>query len=277
MSGLEGSGLGRKYVHGYSDREKERLCDQANTLAELLHSDTFYREDSLVLEVGCGVGAQTAILARNNPGARIVSIDLSRESLVKARRNLRAEGHENEAFMSADVFDLPFESESFDHVFVCFVLEHLSDPRRGLACLKRVLKEGGSVTVIEGDHGSAYFHPESAEASKAIECLIELQGMSGGNARIGRQLYPLLIDSIFVDVRVSPRMVYVDSSRPEWVEGFTRRTFTAMVEGVSEEVLRRGMMDEKEWKKGIEDLYRTAGPDGTFCYCFFKGTARRRG
>ena len=47
---------------------------------------------------------------------------------------------------------------------------------------------------------------------------------------IGRSLYPLMTAAGFDRVDVSPRMVYVDSSRPQLVEGFTRRTFTAMVD-----------------------------------------------
>ena len=58
------------YVHGYSDREAARLADQAGSLAELLHAGTRYAPGSAVLEAGCGVGAQTVILARNSPGAR---------------------------------------------------------------------------------------------------------------------------------------------------------------------------------------------------------------
>jgi cyclopropane fatty-acyl-phospholipid synthase-like methyltransferase len=55
------------YVHGYSAKENTRLADQATTLTELLHADTRYRAGSLVLEAGCGVGAQTVILAGNSP------------------------------------------------------------------------------------------------------------------------------------------------------------------------------------------------------------------
>lgn len=51
------------YVHGYSPQEGARLMDQASTLAELLHFDTAYPAGSLVLEAGCGVGAQTVTLA----------------------------------------------------------------------------------------------------------------------------------------------------------------------------------------------------------------------
>jgi SAM-dependent methyltransferase len=178
-------------------------------------------------------------------------------------------------FRQGDIFDLPFESESFDHIFVCFVLEHLGKPRRALEKLRPLLKKGGTLTVIEGDHGSAYFHPENADAHRAIGCLVKLQQLAGGNALIGRQLFPLVTGAGFKDVSVSPRMVYVDSSRPELVEGFTKLTFTAMVEGVAEEVRKQGLMTKEAWDRGIAALYRTAEEDGVFCYTFFKATARK--
>lgn len=72
------------YVHGYRAEENERLSDQAGTLVELLHGDTGYPTGSSVLEVGCGVGAQTVALAERSPGAHITAIDVSRASLADA-------------------------------------------------------------------------------------------------------------------------------------------------------------------------------------------------
>ncbi|MBN2441588.1 MAG: hypothetical protein JXJ04_09575 [Spirochaetales bacterium] len=66
-----------QYVHGYNQKENIRLQDQASTLVELLHSDTIYPDGSKILEAGCGVGAQTITLARNNPNTAITSIDIS--------------------------------------------------------------------------------------------------------------------------------------------------------------------------------------------------------
>jgi ubiquinone/menaquinone biosynthesis C-methylase UbiE len=263
------------YVHGYSGRERERLADQADTLAELLHSDTSYPSGSVVLEVGCGVGAQTVTLARQSPEARIVAMDISEDSLAAARKRILSAGFRNVVFQQADIFSMPFAPDAFDHVFACFVLEHLSKPREALAYLYRVLKPGGTITVIEGDHGSAYFHPDSPHARKAIQCLIQLQARSGGDSLIGRRLYPLLLECGFRHVSVSPRMVYVDSSHPKLVEGFTKNTFTAMVEGVRERALAAGLIDEETWEKVVRDLYRTSAADGTFCYSFFKAVAKR--
>jgi SAM-dependent methyltransferase len=268
-------GSGGLYVHGYTPREEERLVDQANALTDLLHHDTAYPPGSRVLEAGCGVGAQTVTLARNSPAASITAIDISEESLLAAAQRVAAAGHTNVEFRRADLFDLPFAPATFDHVFVCFVLEHLREPGQALQHLGRVLRPGGSMTVIEGDHDSACFHPRSPHAARAIQCLVELQARAGGDALMGRQLYPLLVAAGFRDVRVSPRMVYVDSSRPELVEGFTKNTFTAMVEGVRESALSSGLIDVAAWERGISDLYRTAGDDGTFCYTFFKAIAVR--
>ena len=187
-----------------------------------------------------------------------------------AKKAVLAAGASNVTLRQADIFDLPLAPASFDHVFLCFVLEHLARTADALKALKRVLKPGGTVTVIEGDHGSTYFHPDSEFAHRAIDCLVELQARAGGNALIGRTLHPLLGDAGFDEVRVSPRMVYVDSSKPALVEGFTRKTFTAMVEGVREAAIANGLMSAADFDKGIADLYRTAGGGGVFCYTFFK-------
>lgn len=262
-----------KYVHGYDPRENIRLQDQASTLVELLHSDTSYPAGSRVLEAGCGVGAQTITLARNSPYANITSIDISESSLAEAKKKVEGAGFTNVTFRQGDIFNLPFEAESFDHIFVCFVLEHLAQPVEALNCLKSLLKIGGTITVIEGDHGSTYFYPDSKAAYKAIQCQVELQRRAGGNANIGRELYPLLNQANFSDIQVSPRMVYVDSSRPQLVEGFTKNTFTAMIEGVRDSSIEAGLLDVETFDAGVKALYRTTEADGVFCYTFFKAVA----
>ena len=267
--------MNRGYVHGYDLRENGRLQDQAGTLVELLHSDTLYPAGCTVLEAGCGIGAQTLTLARNSPNARITSIDISETSLAEARRRVQAAGLTNVLLRRADIFALPFDPASFDHVFVCFVLEHLARPVEALEALRTLLKPGGTITVIEGDHGSAYFHPDSEAAHIAIQCQVELQRAAGGNAMIGRELYHLLARAGFASVHVSPRTVYVDSSRPELVDGFTRKTFTAMIEGVRESAIGAGLVEPAVFDRGIRDLYRTAGADGVFCYTFFKALGER--
>ncbi|MDQ3644316.1 MAG: methyltransferase domain-containing protein [Actinomycetota bacterium] len=267
--------MSETYVHGYRPRENERLQDQAGTLVDLLHRDTAYPRGSSVLEAGCGVGAQTVTLAQRSPQARFTSVDVSSDSVAEAKLRAERAGLANVDFLEGDIFDLPFDAASFDHVFVCFVLEHLSRPVEALAILRRLLKPGGTITVIEGDHGSAYFHPESLAANAAIQCQVRLQEYAGGNALIGRQVYPLMVEAGFHSVRVSARTVYVDSSRPDLVDGFTRKTFTAMIEGIREPAIAAGLIEPRSFDVGVRDLHRTTEADGVFCYSFFKGVGTR--
>lgn len=263
------------YVHGYDLRENLRLQDQASTLVELLHSDTSYPAGSRVLEPGCGVGAQTITLARNSPNARISAVDISERSVAEAKRRIESAGCTNVSFQQGDILNPAFAPETFDHIFVCFVLEHLARPLDALSILKDLLKVGGTITVIEGDHGSAYFHPDNEASHRAIQCQIDLQKQAGGNANIGRELYPLLNAIGFSSIHVSPRMVYVDASKPRLVEGFTKNTFTAMIEGVRAPAIEAGLIDESTFDEGIRGLYRTTETDGVFCYTFFKAVARK--
>lgn len=269
--------MGHRYVHGYDPRENERLLDQAGALVDLLHADTSYPPGSRVLEAGCGTGAQTVTLARNSPRARITSVDVSPDSLAAARARADAAGLANVEFRQGDIYALPFAPESFDHVFVCFVLEHLSRPLEALVALRALVRPGGTVTVIEGDHGSAYFHPDDAAARDAIGCQVELQRLAGGNAMIGRQIFPLLREAGFDPVRVLPLMVYVDSSRPALVDGFIKKTFSAMIEGVRDSAIAARLVEPDRFDAGIRALYRTAGSDGVFCYTFFKGVGDKPG
>ena len=73
---------------------------------------------------------------------------------------------------------------------------------------------------------------------------------------------------------MSPRMVYVDASRPDLVDGFTRKTFTAMIEGVREPAIDAGLIEPERSTRASATCTgppRAAG----FCYTFFKGVGRR--
>lgn len=264
-----------RYVHGHAPPEHARLHDQAETLADLLHADTAYPPGSSVLEAGCGAGAQTALLLRSSPEASITAVDRSDAALRAARERVGAAGGARVRFVRGDVMALPFPPASFDHAFVCFLLEHLPAPAEALAALVALLKPGGTLTAIEGDHGSTLFHPEDAAARRAIAAQVSLQHRAGGDATIGRRLYPLLAGAGLAEVAVSPRTVYADGAAPERAARFTLRTFAAMVAGVRGDALAAGLVEADDFDAGLAALARTAGPGGTFCYTFFKATGRK--
>ena len=89
----------------------------------------------------------------------------------------------------------------------------------------------------------------------AVQCQVTLQAQKGGDADIGRKLFPIMERAGMMDIVVSPRQVYVDDSLPHMVEGFTRNTFTAMIKGVAEEAISQGLISQGDMDKGIKDLY----------------------
>ena len=165
------------YIHGYSTGETQRLFEQSQILSDLFHKEVVFPPGSKVLEPGCGVGAQTVIMCPNNPQTHFFSVDISKESLALAEKELTKRKLTNASFIHADVFLLPFADNYFDHAFVCFLLEHVPEPQKALQEIKRVLRKGAS--IIEGDHGTCVWHPETMESTYVWRCMIRTQQFLG--------------------------------------------------------------------------------------------------
>lgn len=263
-----------RYVHGYSDRETQRLLEQSLILEDLLHGGTRFAPGSRVLEVGCGVGAQTSILARRNPGIHLTSIDISEESVEKATALVSELGVKNVTVKQADLFDHGFEKASFDHIFICFVLEHIKEPVKALEITKELLTKGGSLTLIEGDHGSGFWSPESLPSRLVWKGLIDSQYYLGHDPNIGRKLYPLLMESGFEPEYVEPRAVYADRSDPVLLDGVVNKIIVPMVYSAEQQVLEEKLLDYATWERGLKDLSAVSSDtEGTFFYTWFKGLA----
>jgi len=269
--------MDHKYVHGYSPRETQRLREQSLIIEDLLHGATGYPSGSQVLEAGCGVGAQTAILAAHSPLAEITSIDISEESLIQAQNLINRREIKNVRFIHTDILDMPFEPDAFDHVFVCFVMEHLEDPFKALTSLKKVLKAGGSITVIEGDHGSFFWHPLTPQSQRVWRCLITLQQGLGHDPLIGRRLYPLLSAAGFAVQAVTPRCLYTDAGQPDLKLAGLNKILIPMLQASRTGALQQQLIDADTWDQGIADLSRAAvSTEGTFFYTWFKAVALKR-
>ncbi len=109
------------------------------------------REGITVMELGCGSGAFTTFVARAvGEHGKVCAVDIQPAMLKQLERKLaRPENQDikNIELKEASAYDLPFEDEAFDLVYMVTVLQEIPDRARALQQIKRVLKLGGLLAV----------------------------------------------------------------------------------------------------------------------------------
>jgi len=115
--------------------------DRLDTVLERTGWPKEYFEGKLILECGCGAGADTEVLL--SLGARVVSVDLAGADIC--RNNLGS--NESSLIVQASIDGLPFEKELFDIVWCHRVIMHTPNPRKTLEHILGFVKPGGGVFV----------------------------------------------------------------------------------------------------------------------------------
>jgi demethylmenaquinone methyltransferase/2-methoxy-6-polyprenyl-1,4-benzoquinol methylase len=112
-----------------------------------------------ILDLATGSGDVAFALGRALPEARIVGADFCAPMLEEAERKKAAGGPANVAFQAGDALALPFPAAAFDAVTIAFGLRNLADRARGLAEMRRVLRPGGRLLVLEFSQPHFWFRP----------------------------------------------------------------------------------------------------------------------
>jgi ubiquinone/menaquinone biosynthesis C-methylase UbiE len=94
----------------------------------------------------------------------------------------------NVYFKQANIYDLPFESRSFNAAFAHGLISHLAEPMRGLAEIRRVLKPGALIGVRDVDWGGALTYSPDPVIESGVAYLREMVRTSGGDPEVGRRL-----------------------------------------------------------------------------------------
>jgi demethylmenaquinone methyltransferase/2-methoxy-6-polyprenyl-1,4-benzoquinol methylase len=112
--------------------------------------DALMRPDSCVLDLCCGTGDLSFCLGRQLPagGRLVVGADFCRPMLAIARRKAETRP-ERVHFLEADALRLPFGDASLDAVTSAFGFRNLADYDRGIEEMRRVLKSGGWLAILE--------------------------------------------------------------------------------------------------------------------------------
>lgn len=185
-----------KYIHTFKKEEQDRLIGQAELVAPFVHKNIDFSDASNILEIGCGVGAQIKILCRKYPKATVHGVDISDKQIERAESLLAEEKLNGKVILgTAPANELPYDDNSFDAIFICFVLEHLSDPVAAVAEAKRVLKDGGTLVCTEVFNDALYVYPTSPAITRYWHAFNIMQRDIGGDPNIGIRLCNIMIQA----------------------------------------------------------------------------------
>ncbi len=237
------------YVHGYGTPEQERLVQQAEHWRHRLIADgTELAPGTRLLEVGTGVGAVLAVLGQEFRDVRLTGVDIEPKQLEYARGHLERSGVTAD-LVEADALALPFDDESFDHVWMMWLLEHIPDAVAALREARRVLVPGGRITAIEVDYGTVRAEP----TTRAMQALFDAMaaGMAAsGWSDAGTRLPAWLGEAGFRDID--------EGERPFWWTGedLSRQANYAadVVESALGALAQLPGASEAELRAGLRDL-----------------------
>lgn len=263
------------YLHGFSEVEQARLVRQAQIAESTIFHDIDYSGARRLLEIGSGVGAQTAILLRRFPELHATCVDLSAAQLGAAARRLDAMPWllDRYTLRQADATDLPFEPRSFDAAFLCWVLEHVPSPARVLSEVRRVLSPGSPVYLTEVMNASFLLDPYSPNVWRYWMAFNDFQIDSGGDPFIGAKLGNLLLAGGYRDVTTQIKTFHFDNREPA-----RRKTMIAFWEelllSASDQLLAAGKVSEEIVDGVRREMHQVQNdPNAVFFYSFVQARA----
>lgn len=254
------------YVHG-TDRDEQQRLAGLNALSnaafvEFLELD----ESSSVLEVGSGLGILTREVARRVPRGFAAGVEASREQLAWITAT-----EPNVKFVHGDAHALDFADGTFDVVYCRYLLEHVHDPARVLAEMRRVLKDGGKVFVQENNILVNVLWPECPRFDSVWSRFATLQQRMGGDPLIGKKLLPLLRNAGFRDVRltIQPEVHHSgEAGFRAWIENQIGN-----VRGAAAGLEAEGLALQREVDEAIAELRAFAERDDASAFFYWNRAA----
>ncbi len=188
-----------KYILEHTDEfhRLERQCEQVHyqLSSEVEHLN--FNPGDKVLDAGCGSGALSRYLAYQHPELDLYACDRSDLRLMQAKQFCAENGFSNIKFYPTPLESLPFADNHFDIVICRYVYEYLVKPLEVTAELKRVLKPGGKLCLIDLDGVFLNLYSVDLELQKKLEHL--RQGLKI-DLFVGRKLSSFMVDSGFMDI-----------------------------------------------------------------------------
>lgn len=194
----------------HSDEECERLEAQAQLVPLSFHLKHLpLKPGASVLDAGCGSGSMSRQIAKAQPDATVVGVDLREPYLDFARRKAASENLTNVKFEKGDVRALPFADATFDIVWHKYLLQWVGDPQAAMCEFTRVTKPGGLIVSCNFDGFAVTHEPPDP----AMQPLAEYVFSQLVDPFIGRRLAAMSRQAGLIDIQVAMERRGVRRSR----------------------------------------------------------------
>lgn len=232
------------------DAEVTRLQQQAQLFKSMeldVLKNAGLRNGAFAADFGCGTGAISITLAQELPETKIIGID-SNESLLNKGRALseRLGLTSRLKFLRSDVGQMTLQNSSVDFAYARLVMQHVKQPMNVIREMKRTVKPGGNVCVLDIDDGFVALHPTLQGVTSMMDEVAQHQKEIGGDRFIGRKLFHIFKLSGLENVKVHLIPVSCHDVSPEG--------YFQVIYGFRKMILEEtGRMDESR-RKLFEDL-----------------------
>lgn len=206
-----------------------------------------------VLDIGCGIGQDVLALARLvGPAGRAVGVDSSVMMIEQARAAAAVESPELPVeFLVADALALPFADATFDRCHCERVLQHVADQQRALVEMRRALRPGGRIVLMDADWETVIIDSPDRDMTRAIVRHHADHGVA--NPWAGRQLRRLAASAGFVDIVAEP----MTSAITDFEDA------TALTRPLAESAVTAGVITQQQADHWLDQLAE-AGREGVF-------------
>ena len=238
----------------YSLRSGDAGAARLSVLANVHEQGTLQLFDRLhvaasarCLDVGCGIGAVTRLLATRFAGdlGSALGVDVDRHYLEIARTDAGSFRPAIE-FAHVAVHDLDAVAV-YDLVYARFLLSHLREPRAALANMIRAAKPGAVVAVEDVDFGGAFCHPPSSDFDRYLGWYAEMTRGNGGDPNFGRGLFRMVVDLGIAD----PELSVV---QPTFTAGAGKQLAPTTLEHIGQTLVARNIASAEQLRATLDGL-----------------------
>lgn len=211
---------------------------------------TYLRPGLSVLDVGCGTGAITRSIAHHvGPTGRVLGIDPNADLIEQARRSLN--NRPQPAFTQADIYHFD-PSERFDLVTCARTLQWLTRPQDALLRMKRLVKPGGYLAVLDYNHEKLTWTPDPPAAMQTFyRAFLQWRQDAGFDNAIADHLHDLMTAIGWTNVQIEEQHEVMQRNQPDF--STTSRLWSEVAELRGPQLVRDGYITESLRLRAIAD------------------------